>query len=82
MDLSQSINSQEVVEDEDVEEPTGTPLWKYVTKISDESPNSKGGGGSAKFICNFGCKLEAYTDSYSRVRAHLIGKLPGQRAQG
>ncbi|KAL7209969.1 hypothetical protein ACSBR1_031524 [Camellia fascicularis] len=82
MDLSQSINSQEVVEDEDVEEPTATPLWKYVTKISDESPNSKGGGGSAKFICNFGCKLEAYTGSYSPVRAHLIGKLPGQRAQG
>ncbi|KAL7177692.1 hypothetical protein ACSBR2_030955 [Camellia fascicularis] len=44
MDLSQSINSQEVVEDEDVEEPTATPLWKYVTKISDESPNSKDGG--------------------------------------
>ncbi|KAL7236186.1 hypothetical protein ACSBR1_019449 [Camellia fascicularis] len=82
MDLSQSINSQEVVQDENVEEPTATPLWKYVTKISDESPNSKGGGGSAKFICNFGCKLEAYTGSYSRVRAHLIGKLPGQRAQG
>ncbi|KAL7206240.1 hypothetical protein ACSBR2_019031 [Camellia fascicularis] len=82
MDLSQSINSQEVVEDKNVEESTATPLWKYVTKISNESPNSKGGGGSAKFICNFGCKFEAYTGSYSRVRAHLIGKLPGQRAQG
>ncbi|KAL7258061.1 hypothetical protein ACSBR1_004224 [Camellia fascicularis] len=65
MDLSQSIDSQEVVEDEDVGEPTATPLWKYVAKISDESPNSKGGGGSTKFICNFGCKLTAYTSSYS-----------------
>ncbi|KAL7241614.1 hypothetical protein ACSBR1_014250 [Camellia fascicularis] len=35
-----------------------------------------------KFICNFGCKIEAYTGSYSRVRQHLIGKLPGQRYQG
>ncbi|XP_028074197.1 uncharacterized protein LOC114276609 [Camellia sinensis] len=43
---------------------------------------TRGRGGSAKFICNFGCKLEAYTGSYSQVRAHLIGKLPGQRAQG
>ncbi|KAL7184660.1 hypothetical protein ACSBR2_026747 [Camellia fascicularis] len=60
MDLSQSINSQDVVEDEDVDEPTATPLWKYVPKISNEMPNSKSGGGFAKFICNSGCKLEAY----------------------
>ncbi|KAL7184644.1 hypothetical protein ACSBR2_026733 [Camellia fascicularis] len=55
---------------------TSQLLLHFFTNFFDESPNSKGGGGSAKFISNFGCKLEAYIGSYSQVRAHLIGKLP------
>ncbi|KAI8561094.1 hypothetical protein RHMOL_Rhmol04G0310100 [Rhododendron molle] len=83
MDPNQNMNPEsEILEDDDdVEEPTATPLWKYVTKISGQT-SSKGGSGGSKFICNFGCKLEPYTGSYSRVRAHLIGILPGQKAQG
>ncbi|KAF7112916.1 hypothetical protein RHSIM_RhsimUnG0179400 [Rhododendron simsii] len=82
MDPGQGMNSeQEILEDDDVEEPSATPLWKYVTKIAGET-SSKGGGGGSKFICNFGCKTEPYTGSYSRVRAHLISIKPGQKAQG
>ncbi|XP_057497393.1 uncharacterized protein LOC130782121 [Actinidia eriantha] len=76
------MDSKEHISDDEVEEPTATPLWKYVTKISGETPNSKGLSGGSKFICNFGCKTEPYTGSYSRVRAHLIGLQPGQKAQG
>ncbi|KAL7246027.1 hypothetical protein ACSBR2_001205 [Camellia fascicularis] len=69
--------------EDEVEEPSAIPLWKYVTKVPGEAYSAKPGGGrSMKFICNFGCKTEAYTGSYSRVRQHLIGKLPGQRYQG
>ncbi|KAL7204896.1 hypothetical protein ACSBR2_017915 [Camellia fascicularis] len=71
-------------EDEDeVEEPSATPLWKYVTKVPSEGSSAKpGGSGSMKFICNFGYKIVAYAGSYSQVRQPLIGKLPGQRYQG
>ncbi|CAL5355714.1 unnamed protein product [Camellia sinensis] len=76
-------HSQNMDSEDEVEEPSATPLWKYVTKVPGEASSAKpGGGGSMKFICNFGCKTEAYTGSYSRVRQHLIGKLPGQRYQG
>ncbi|KAL7233922.1 hypothetical protein ACSBR1_017514 [Camellia fascicularis] len=48
--------------EDEVEEPSTTPLWKYVTKVPGEGSSAKpGGGGSMKFICNFGCKTEAYT---------------------
>ncbi|CAL5373759.1 unnamed protein product [Camellia sinensis] len=76
-------HSQNMDSEDEVEEPSATPLWKYVTKVPGKASSAKpGGGGSMKFICNFGCKTEAYTGSYSRVRQHLIGKLPGQRYQG
>ncbi|KAF7150398.1 hypothetical protein RHSIM_Rhsim02G0002400 [Rhododendron simsii] len=83
MDLDQSIHSEEEddIQEDDIEEPSATPLWKYVTKVPVEK-GSKGGGGSAKFICNFGCHVKPYTGSYSRVRAHLIGVPPGQKKQG
>ncbi|KAK3014549.1 hypothetical protein RJ639_008373 [Escallonia herrerae] len=63
-------------EDDEPEEPGATPLWKYVTKISVES-SAKGGGGSNKFVCNFDCRSEPYSGSYTRVRYHLIGTIPG-----
>ena len=81
--MDRSIEKEATKVDE-VEEPTATPLWKYFTKIANEASGSgsKGGGGSGKFICNFGCRTEPYTGLYSRVRAHLIGTLPGQESQG
>lgn len=66
------------VKDEDIEvearELTATPLRRYVTMLDN--------GSSNKWICNFRCKPEPYTGTYSRVRAHLIGLLPGQKSQG
>ncbi|XP_026438026.1 uncharacterized protein LOC113336291 [Papaver somniferum] len=82
MDTSSNsvINLEENDGDQD-EELTATPLWKYVQKI-DKKTGDKGGGGGQKFICNFGCKVEPYAGSYSRVRQHLIGILPGGKYQG
>jgi hypothetical protein len=45
-----------------------TPLWKYVTKLSEGK-----GGGTGKFICHH-CHTE-YTGSYTRVRKHLCGSM-------
>jgi hypothetical protein len=45
-----------------------TPLWKYVTKLSEGK-----GGGTRKFICHH-CHTE-YTGSYTRVRKHLCGSM-------
>ncbi|KAI8026776.1 hypothetical protein LOK49_LG02G00150 [Camellia lanceoleosa] len=60
-------HSQTMDSEDEVEEPSATPLWKYVTKVPGETSSAKPGeGGSMKFICNFGCKTEAYTGSYSR----------------
>ncbi|KAL7210985.1 hypothetical protein ACSBR2_013968 [Camellia fascicularis] len=71
-------HSQNMDSEHEVEEPSAN-----VTKVPGEASSAKpGSGGSMKFICNFGCKIEAYTGSYSRVRQHLIGKLPGQRYHG
>lgn len=83
MDLGQSIHSEEEDDhqEDDIEEPSATPLWKYVTKVTGEG-SSKGGGGSAKFTCNIGCQTKPYTGSYSRVRAHLIGVPTGQKKKG
>ncbi|KAL5731797.1 hypothetical protein ACHQM5_004494 [Ranunculus cassubicifolius] len=53
-----------------------TPLKRYVSFLPVEK------GKSAKWYCSFRCKNDPYTGSYSRIRAHLIGLLPGQRAQG
>ncbi|KAL5723597.1 hypothetical protein ACHQM5_006977 [Ranunculus cassubicifolius] len=58
-------------------ELTATPLKRYVTFLG-----SRKDGSACKWICNFGCKKEPYTGTYSRIRAHLIGLLPGQKAQG
>ncbi|KAL3820011.1 hypothetical protein ACJIZ3_005916 [Penstemon smallii] len=53
---------------------TATPLKKYVTMISPKKDN--------KWICNFGCKAEPYTGSYTHIRVHFLGRAPGQRALG
>jgi hypothetical protein len=45
-----------------------TPLWKYVTKLSEGK-----GGGTREFICHH-CHTK-YTGSYIRVRKHLCGTL-------
>jgi hypothetical protein len=45
-----------------------TPLWKYVTKLSEGK-----GGGTGKFICHH-CHTE-YIGSYTRVRKHLCGSM-------
>ena len=83
MDPKESIHSEgEAPEEDEIERPTATPLWRYVTKVTGETSKSKGGGGSGKFICNFGCQTKSFTGSYSRVRAHLIGLEPGERAKG
>ncbi|PSR89905.1 50S ribosomal protein [Actinidia chinensis var. chinensis] len=70
------VNS--IVKNEDVEvetrELTATPLKRYVTMVDNGIAN--------KWICNFGCKSEPYTGTYSRIRAHIIGLLPGQKSQG
>ncbi|KAJ4971552.1 hypothetical protein NE237_004651 [Protea cynaroides] len=66
----------EEIKDEHAE-LTATPLKKYVTFVMDRKE-----GNSCKWICNFGCRSEPYTGTYSRVRAHLIGLLPGQKSQG
>ncbi|XP_042490785.1 uncharacterized protein LOC122070656 [Macadamia integrifolia] len=66
----------EEIEDEHAE-LTATPLKKYVTFVVDRKE-----GNSCKWTCNFGCRSEPYTGTYSRVRAHLIGLLPGQKSQG
>ncbi|KAK3014284.1 hypothetical protein RJ639_009691 [Escallonia herrerae] len=67
---------EELIDEDENEEPSATPLWKYVTKIYVES-SVKGGGGSNKFVCNFGCRSEPYSGSYTRVWYHLIGTMPG-----
>ncbi|KAK3039759.1 hypothetical protein RJ639_027416 [Escallonia herrerae] len=67
---------EELIDEDENEEPSATPLWKYVTKIYVES-SAKDGGGSNKFVCNFGCRSEPYSGSYIRVRYHLIGTMPG-----
>ncbi|KAK3003766.1 hypothetical protein RJ639_019604 [Escallonia herrerae] len=67
---------EELIDEDENEEPSATPLWKYVTKIYVES-SAKGGGGSNKFVCNFGCRSEPCSGSYIRVRYHLIGTIPG-----
>ncbi|GAB2265411.1 hypothetical protein Dimus_037818 [Dionaea muscipula] len=77
MDLTQNIYSED--EDQEIELPSATPLWKYVTKVPGEK---KGGGGSTKFVCNFECQDKHFTGSYSRIRAHLIGVKPGEKKQG
>ena len=83
MDPKESIHSEgEAPEEDEIERPTATPLWRYVTKVTGETSKSKGGGGSGKFICNFGCQTKPFTRSYSRVRAHLIGLEPNERAKG
>ncbi|KAL7234827.1 hypothetical protein ACSBR1_018313 [Camellia fascicularis] len=66
---SQNMDSKDYDANEDeVEEPSATPLWKYVTKVPGEGSSAKpGSGGSMKFICNFGYKIVAYAGSYSRV---------------
>ncbi|KAL3849608.1 hypothetical protein ACJIZ3_011490 [Penstemon smallii] len=70
-----AVNSPVKVEEieDDTRELTATPLKKYITIVSKDGN---------KWTCNFGCKVEPYTGTYSRVRAHFIGLLPGQRAQG
>ena len=45
-----------------------TPLWKYVTKLSEGK-----GGGIGKVICHH-CHKE-YIGSYTRVRKHLCGSM-------
>ncbi|KAF7144768.1 hypothetical protein RHSIM_Rhsim04G0118200 [Rhododendron simsii] len=47
MDLSQNIYSEDE-EDQEIEKPSATPLWKYVTKVPGEK--KAGGGGSGKFL--------------------------------
>ncbi|CAL5338596.1 unnamed protein product [Camellia sinensis] len=48
-------HSQNMDSEDEVEEPSATPLRKYVTKVPSEASSAKpGGGGSMKFICNFG----------------------------
>ena len=80
MDLTQNIYHEDEDQDEHENEgPTATPLWRCVTKVTGEK---KAGGGSAKFVCNFNCQDKAFTGSYSRVRAHLIGVKPGEKKQG
>ncbi|KAK3021689.1 hypothetical protein RJ639_045781 [Escallonia herrerae] len=59
---------EELIDEDENEEPSATPLWMYVTKIYAES-SAKGGGGSNKFVCNFGCRSEPYFGSYTRVRS-------------
>ncbi|KAF9593373.1 hypothetical protein IFM89_022072 [Coptis chinensis] len=62
--------------DGDKDEFSSTPLKKYVKFLEVRK------GGACKWICNFKCKKDPYTGTYSRIRAHLIGLLPGQKAQG
>jgi hypothetical protein len=45
-----------------------TPLWKYVTKLSEGKR-----GGTGKFICHH-CHIE-YTGSYTHLRKHLCGPM-------
>ncbi|XP_059628538.1 uncharacterized protein LOC132271233 [Cornus florida] len=61
-------------EHQSLDDITSTPLRRYVTMVGTKKDN--------KWICNFGCKSEPYTGTYSRVRAHLIGLFPGQKKQG
>ena len=86
MDLTQNIYHEDEDQDEHENEgPSATPLWRYVTKVIGETSKSEGGGpggGSGKFICNFGCQTKLFTGSYSRVSAHMIGLEPGERAKG
>ncbi|GFY88715.1 hypothetical protein Acr_06g0006550 [Actinidia rufa] len=83
MDPKESIHSEgEGPEEDEIERPTATPLWRYVTKVTGETSKSKSGGGSGKFICNFGCQTKPFIGSYSRVHAQLIGLEPGERAKG
>ncbi|KAL3829149.1 hypothetical protein ACJIZ3_017951 [Penstemon smallii] len=56
------------------DQPTATPLKKYVTIIGPKKDN--------KWVCNFGCKVEPYTGTYSRIRGHFLGRAPGQKAIG
>ncbi|KAF9600076.1 hypothetical protein IFM89_002549 [Coptis chinensis] len=58
-------------------ELTATPLKRYVTFLGNRKD-----GSASKWICNFGCKKEPYKGTYSRIRAHLIGLLSGQKVQG
>lgn len=51
-----------------------TPLRRYITIVGDRRDN--------KWICNFGCRVDAYTGSYSRIRAHLIGVKKGEKTPG
>ncbi|KAL3834370.1 hypothetical protein ACJIZ3_009106 [Penstemon smallii] len=56
------------------DQPTATRLKKYVTIIGPKKDN--------KWVCNFGCKVEPYTGTYSRIRGHFLGRAPGQKAIG
>lgn len=72
-----SVSVVNVVKNEEIEvetrELTATPLKRYVMVVD---------SGANKWVCNFRCKSEPYTGTYSRIRAHFIGLLPGQKSQG
>ncbi|KAJ8635597.1 hypothetical protein MRB53_009864 [Persea americana] len=70
------LNQRDSIEDENTD-LTATLLKRYVTIVGDGKD-----GSACKWICNFGCKVDPYTGTYSRIRAHLIGLLPGQKSQG
>jgi hypothetical protein len=72
-------------ESEDTNKLDSIPLWKYVTKLEGGR-----GGEPIKFMCKGGGKLlckrdchkgKPYSGSYTRVRRHLCGIMPGDKAQ-
>ncbi|CAL1355405.1 unnamed protein product [Linum trigynum] len=56
------------------EQLTATPLRKYVVMVGEKKNN--------KWICSFGCRGDPYTGTYSRIRAHFLGRIPGMKAGG
>ncbi|KAG8373167.1 hypothetical protein BUALT_Bualt12G0142900 [Buddleja alternifolia] len=53
---------------------SSTPLRKYIVMVGDKKDN--------KWICNFSCKTDPYTGTYSRIRAHFIGLRKGEKTRG
>ncbi|ERN07765.1 hypothetical protein AMTR_s00012p00098780 [Amborella trichopoda] len=78
-DFFGSDNATVVLEEEEVEEPTSTPLWKYMTVIGNYG---KGSGGTKKWTCNFNCRETPFSRSYVHVRAHLLGPSFAKRSKG
>ncbi|ERN06468.1 hypothetical protein AMTR_s00016p00260420 [Amborella trichopoda] len=65
--------------EDEVDEPTKTPLWKYVTVVGSYT---KGFRGTKTWLCNFNCREAPFARSYAHVRAHLLGQQFGHKSKG